>query len=150
MKNMHANSLLTFSVLTLTLWKAHTLAAAWFNSPYDRQGWVALIGWMLGPLLLKALRPTGDLHWLAAALVMSIAGTVADLSALHAFALALALASLARHGWQRQLWFVGFVSWTSALGWLLSGFSSALVIIVRLIIAALSCCPWFFSRRAAA
>jgi len=146
----HANSLLASSVLAFTLWKAHAQFAAWFNSPYDRLGWAAFACWVLAPLLARAVRPTGDLRWLTAALVMSIAGTVADLSVLHTSALAMALASCTRPGWERNLWLAGFISWTSALGWLLNGCSSSLVIAIRLIIVALSCGLWFGNRRVVA
>jgi len=143
------NSLLACSVLAFTLWKAHAQAAAWFNSPYDHLGWAAFVCWVLAPVLARAIRPAGDLRWLTAALFLSIFGTVADLSALHASALAVAMASFTRPGGERLLWLAGFVCWTSALGWLLSACSGSLVIAIRLIIAALSCWPWFYGRRVA-
>lgn len=146
----HASRLLTLAVLAFTFWKARALGTAWLNSPYDHLSWAAFACWVFAPLVARVVTPGGDMHWLAASLAMSIAGTVADLSVLHACAFAMALAACTRAGWSRLLWFVGFVSWTSALGWFFNGWSSGQVIFIRLIIAMLASAPWFLSRRAVA
>jgi hypothetical protein len=146
----HASRLLTLAVLAFTFWKARALGTAWFNSPYDNLSWAAFACWVFAPMLARAIRPGGDIHWLAASLGLSIAGTIADLSVLHACAFAMALAACTRAGWARMLWFAGFVSWTSALGWMFNGCSSTQVIILRLIIAMIASWPWFLSRRAVA
>lgn len=146
----HASRLLTFAVVAFTFWKARALGTAWFNSPYDHLSWAAFACWVLAPLLAGAVKPGGDTHWLAASLTMSIAGTFADLSVLHACAFAMALAACTRAGWARLLWFAGFLSWTSALGWLFNGCSSGQVILIRLVIAMIVSCPWFLSRRVVA
>ena len=146
----HANSLLACSVLAFTLWKARSQASAWFNSPYDHLGWVAFAAWLLAPLVARAVRPADDLRWLTAALLLSIFGTVADLSALHNCALAVALASFVQPGGERLFWLAGFLGWTSALGWSLNGCSSSAVIGVRLSITAVSCSPWFCFKRVVA
>ena len=145
-----AGRLLTFAVLAFTFWKARAVGTAWFNSPYDQLSWAAFACWVLTPLLGGAIKSGGDISWLAVSLGMSIAGTVADLSVLHAAAFATAVAACTRAGWERLWWFVGFVSWTSALGWMLNGCSSMQVIFIRLLIAMIASWPWFIARRAAA
>ncbi|MDB6003788.1 MAG: hypothetical protein JWR15_775 [Prosthecobacter sp.] len=145
-----ASNFLTFAVIAFTFWQARALGTAWFHSPHDHQSWAAFACWVLTPLLARAAKAGGDIHWLAASLGMSIAGTIADLSELHACAFATALAACTRAGWERLWWFAGFVSWTSALGWLINGCSSTQTIFIRLMIAMIASCPWFLGKRVAA
>lgn len=142
MKPSLSHRLLTCCILCYALWNARDLGLTWLNSPYDTMGWLAFFIWICAPLSVKALRLSGDLRWLAASLIVTILGVVADIHAFFGVSLALALAGLVVPGSACWLWTMAFVCWTPALGWLLQDFPTSFVVVIRLSIALISWWPW--------
>jgi exosortase/archaeosortase family protein len=109
-------------VIGTCAWRCRDLLSTWFNSPYDRWGWLAFALWLL-PLTLWAARGAAMFGagehrvWFAAVgLIVACLGSAVQLNVLeHAGFTLVWLALMPKAG--RALWAVTAVAWWPAFGW---------------------------------
>lgn len=118
-------------------WQARGLAHAWTSSPYDKAGSLAFLIWCV-PVLVNIRRGSPmRMGWLAAGVLISLAGTIGDLNFVSYAGLAVVTCGFLpplRSSWAQL---AGSVSWMN-LGWFVSsaGGTPATANALRVLLAA--------------
>lgn len=123
------------------IWQSQNLLSAWQSSYYDRNGWIAILIWMI-PVGLALLNPRHgratprtQAVFLMAALAITCLGQLGSMNVIRNAGLALALVGIAWRSPLHGFWLLAGLSWTPAFGWLASKLSPDHVLPARLIVA---------------
>jgi len=149
--NQHWKSrALPLGVIAYCTWQSADLVLAWRHAPFDRGGWLSFLIWLCPAAWAVARRPAPDHEplWLTGpALLLAIAGSVADVNAVSYLALALAAGALVPRSKRCWLWLAGALVWMPALGWVLQGMRPEAVMVLRWAIAISVTAPCLWLHR---
>ena len=138
-------------------WNARALLAAWIHAPYDRCGSPAFLLWAAMPFFVRlsysldardSAQPPVSAVLPAAALALTFAGIITDLSVLKDIALAVAIGAFLPLRPATFLWLALSVAWMPAAGWVFKSAGVVGVNIFRLVLgaAAIPLTPLYLRR----
>ena len=117
------------------VWQARDLQHAWLHSPFDRAGSAAFLIWCLPPVLCLFRREAVRQGWLAAGVLLSLAGVLTEVNFVKYLGFATVTAGFVPASRFFWLWLAAAVSWMPVLGWLLGATGPVFVHAVRLVLS---------------
>jgi|GEM_PF-801107 len=130
---------LSLFLITFAAISSKELLSAWRTSPFDGQGWIALLIWMLPCFFYKERKEIPAL--VIASLVFTILGLVGALNAFCYIGLALSIAFI-NPNFTRSipsyLWLALSFSWMPALGWALKDLGPEWVFYIRMTLSSIA------------